>query len=1182
MINLKDIIIRQEWCYKNNKVEIINGVMKKNRLYTSFKGDLKNAQLSAAKKVFLRFFKHRLNNNSGYHYIIDFSNLCNLSTDVFMEFINILVIINKQQMIQINHCFFISVNDKLKKIIPLLNIFRDCHAYWVDTVEEAIQQLNEKKKPKLLNKELNSWPHKKILLADLFNEIQEGINIIDRDYNILSTNKWVKDAHPEQLDFIGKKCFKVYQNRDSTCPWCPVEETINTGRSSSAEFTYRVSNREMWVELTAYPIRTPSGEIEGAIELIKDITKQKQIEKKLRKSEKNFRYFFESMDDMIFVGNKEGEIFYTNSTVSDKLGYSTEELNGMHILDVHPDTKRAEAEEIFSEMLAGKRDTCPLPLISKAGNYVPVETRVWFGSWNGENCIYGIAKDLTKQQEALQKFNRMFKNNPALMAISLLPGRQFVDLNCSFLNTMGYAKDEILGKTAKELNIFVEKEKKIEQLLKKQGYIRNIELKVRTKSGKIIDGLFSGEIIKSQGKLYFLTVMIDITSRKEAQRNLKQQTQKAQTLARKAREANKTKSEFLANISHEIRTPMNGVIGMIELLSDTPLTEEQQHFVKTAKKSAGTLLKLINDILDLSKIEAKKLSLDKIDFDLEYLMESFASSIAFKAQQKDLEFIYGFSNEVITNLRGDPGRLRQVLTNLVNNAIKFTKSGEVVVWVELLNTSKDNVTIQFSVKDTGIGIPEEKLEELFDHFTQVDASTTRKYEGTGLGLAISKEIIEMMGGEISVESEEGKGSTFTFHVVLEKSRREPGKYDRDMASLSGTSVLIVDDNITARNVLRQYMKKWNMQVSEAADGPEALDILYKTIPQLVIIDLKMPGMNGLTLGQVIKDDPQLSNIKMVMMTSQPERGDADKLRDIGFSGYIPKPIQRTELKELLKRIINQPEKKLITRHAVNENKNRQVENRFAASDEKMLLVEDNHINRVVAEGIIKKLGLEVDCVENGEKAVQKVSEKKYDIVFMDIQMPVMDGITATKQIFEKQDSPPIIIAMTANAMQGDREKYLAAGMDDYISKPIHPKTVAQKLKKYLQRNEKFSTINKTGKTELNPVFDAHSLLHRSMDDRKFAQDVGQLFLNNCESEIKKLSNYIKNEEDEKMTKKAHTLKGAAGNVGAAKLQSLFLELEQIGKNKTFDEAEEMLKDINNEIEIFKAEFINWKNKGEAE
>jgi signal transduction histidine kinase/CheY-like chemotaxis protein len=510
-----------------------------------------------------------------------------------------------------------------------------------------------------------------------------------------------------------------------------------------------------------------------------------------------------------------------------------------------------------------------------------------------------------------------------------------------------------------------------------------------------------------------------------------------------AEEATRVKSEFLANMSHEIRTPMNGIIGMGQLLSDTPLSAEQRHYAQTIGSSAEALLAIINDILDFSKIEAQKLDIEALDFDLRTMIDDFADLFSWRAAEKGLEFHCVVAPDVPTHLVGDPGRLRQVLTNFVGNAIKFTEQGQVVVRIARDDTSSDDkLTLRFEVSDTGIGIPANKQGKLFAAFTQVDGSTSRKYGGTGLGLAISKQLAELMGGTVGLSSTPGHGSTFWFSACLQRSHAPPQEAPAPLSpeARARLRVLAVDDTATAREILSIQLTRLGFHHELASGGAEALATLRAAHAagqafDIAIIDKLMPEMDGETLGRAIRADANLAATHMILITASPLPGDASRAEAEGFSAYLTKPVREQQLLNTLAAVLA-PKPAGNATPILTSNNTPQPITPPSTRSARILVTEDNRVNQVVAQGLLKSLGFtQVDIANNGHEALEALATHRYDLVLMDCQMPIMDGFEATTALRARGDRVTII-AMTANAMQGDREACLAVGMDDYIAKPI--------------------------------------------------------------------------------------------------------------------------------------------------
>jgi two-component system, sensor histidine kinase and response regulator len=605
---------------------------------------------------------------------------------------------------------------------------------------------------------------------------------------------------------------------------------------------------------------------------------------------------------------------------------------------------------------------------------------------------------------------------------------------------------------------------------------------------------------------------------------------------------------------------------MTDLALQTELSREQRDYLQTVRLSADALLNVINDVLDFSKIEAGKVDLEQVDFDLCACIEDALKTVALRADEKGIELLCEISPEVPTFVKGDPCRLRQIILNLIGNAVKFTQEGEVALKVQTDLVEDSSSTFHFAVSDTGVGIPPEKLESIFDSFSQADSSTTREFGGTGLGLTISRRLVEMMGGRVWAESTLGKGSTFHFTARLARSRGPSVAKAGGLAApdLAGVKALIVDDNRTNRRILEGILSRWGMHPSVAADGEEALELYYaaasKEPYRLILTDMNMPKLDGFGFVERLKGAFDASPSTIMMLTSGGQRGDAQRCEQLGIAAYLLKPVRQSELRDAIGRVLSSSaasgKTSLITRYSLREQA-------VGAKSLKILLAEDNLTNQKLATRVLEKRNHSVTVVANGREALDALEKDTFDLVLMDMQMPEMDGFEATAVLREKEKKTgrrQAVVAMTALEMNGDRERCIAVGMDGYISKPIRPQELDELLDAHVAQKTSTAPRERRAPTA-NGSVDVTQLLDRIDDDRAFLAELVETFRRDCPQNIGALQSAVLRENAADLHRSAHALKGALGNLAAVRAQALAADLERMGRAQDLSGAQSTLESL---------------------
>ncbi|MFZ6800445.1 PAS domain S-box protein [Undibacterium sp. Di24W] len=1016
------------------------------------------------------------------------------------------------------------------------------------------------------------------------------VSITDAAGNLIYTNdKFCEISQYTREELLGSNHRIVNSRLHTQEFFAAMWGTITQGKVWHGDIRNRAKDGSMyWTNATIVPFLDLDKKPYQYISIRTDITQERLLKEAIEASKQLLQNVMNTLGEGVYTLDAAGNCSFLNPEAEKILGWPLSEVHGKNLHEVihskTPDGQYLEhaACPINSAVSTGQVFRSDQEYFRhRSGDLIPISIVASPIFENGE-IVGSVAafQDISTRLAADQALRdsehkqRMILDNAADAVFVADKNERWIYVNDLALNLLKFTREELIGTSIYELlpeqyravskqtfTVRLQSEKFIRQeihLLKKEGGSVPVEMN----AALLPDGSIYGSCR-------------DITSRKEFEAALIRAKVGAE-------DASKAKSEFLATMSHEIRTPMNGIIGMTELALDTELAPQQREYLELVKVSSDSLLAIINDILDFSKIESGKLTLEKIEFPIRELIATMLKASAIRADKKNIELVYQIDPELPEILIGDPGKLRQILSNLLVNAIKFSEQGTITIDINLVELLDDTARIHFSVTDQGIGIEQFKLAQIFQPFSQADASTTRKYGGTGLGLSISSRLVQAMNGKLQVQSEVDQGSCFYFSADfgVSSASRSP----LQAMHLQGLSALVVDDNAINQRYIRDTLLNWQMNVEVASGAKEALDMLQqytKTQRQfnLILLDACMPEIDGFTLAAQIIERQLSGSAKMLMLSSAASQDDAQRCESIGIAGYIRKPISQQELQIAIDAVFQGVATGAI--HYIN----------LAANDThagqprlRVLVAEDNAINQKLAINLLKKWGHIPDIAENGRIAIEKFSASAtttpYDLILMDMQMPEMGGIEATQIIrtLEPLEQRIPIIAMTANAMQGDRERCLEAGMDHYLSKPIK----SESLKELITLIASHKTIKtqadeQTLSTAENALDEGLSLSTDAFDftkamlggDEEIIQIITPMFLEGCDSQVEEIQSAIQDKNAELLYRSAHTFKGLVGNFNAKPIEALAKALELKGKQNDFDDTTILFAEMREFIEPLK-------------
>jgi two-component system, sensor histidine kinase and response regulator len=1089
----------------------------------------------------------------------------------------------------------------------------------------------------------------------LYERVNHPIFLLDRDLNFIDVNPYACEFYGysrEEFKRMNVSDIAVVDERNDLRQ--DAETLLRRGDLFIQDRRHRKKNGEI-VTVTADATAVARAGQRLYVSKITDITAHKRAEELLRQAETRYRTLVERMPAVVYIqeiGSPDSAT-YMSPQIESLTGYTPEECNNPELRwnMVHPDDRGQFQSEGERDLKPGEVSTTEYRVLHRDGRTVWVrnESVVLEDESSGTRFWQGFMVDITERkraEEEIRALNESLEKRVAERTAALesaldelrkseeryalvVEGSNDGIFDWDVRTGELYWNDRLFemfglsrSKFTPTFEGFLEyvhpddRQKLMDHITAhlERGVEFDVELRYRHSRGEYRICTTRGKAQRdgSGAPIRMAGIATDITERKRAVEKIRQLNESLEQrveertsqlanavsgleMARnEAESANRAKSEFLANMSHEIRTPMNGVIGMTGLLLDTDLSEEQREYVQTVRVSGENLLTIINDILDFSKIEAGKMELEMMDFDLQGVVEETVDLLAEQAHDKGLELASLVERGVPTNVRGDPGRIRQVLVNLLGNAIKFTEEGEVILRVNPVEEPTTTTMVNFEVKDTGIGMTEEQRSRLFESFSQADASTTRRYGGTGLGLAISKQLVELMEGEIEVESVPGEGSTFRFTVELDKQPERTAEHSFSRhVNLRSLRVLVVDDNETNREIVHEQVISWGMKNGKAKDGASALQLLRGAAEQgvpydLAIVDMQMPHMDGIQLASRIKAEPSIASTQLILLTSM---GEAGQTHLADFSACLTKPVRQSKLYDTIASVMSrsenelrasEPESPITTRRS---SETAEARSRERLSRAQVLVVEDNQVNQKVAVRMLERLGYRADVAANGLEALDVLSRIPYQAVLMDVQMPEMDGYEATAEVRRREEGQgrhTPIIAMTANAMEGDREEALEVGMDDYVPKPVKPAELEAVLERWIPQGHssrlgaKASDADPTAYVEEQAPLD-ESVLEALRDlqvegDPDLLQELSELFMKEVPTELGALREAAQRGDAQEVERIAHTLKGSSANMGAVRMESICAELEERARSRELTDALAQISNLESEFARVRAVF----------